>query len=119
MKPIINLFNKINKLLKMSKKEIKERMRKQLDDDAYLTQITRTPFDKADINHNGTIEMKELKACMIEIAEGMGSEIPKDKVIKDEFYKLDTNKNNTLEFSEFKVFVKKCMLNIIDAIPDN
>ena len=103
----------------MSKKEIKERMKNQLNDDAYLTQIAKKTFDRADSNHNGTIDIKELKNCMIEVAQGMGNEIPKEQVIKDEFYKLDSNKNNKIEFSEFKIFVKNSLLAIIDAIPDN
>ena len=43
----------------MSKKEIKERMIKQLNDDEYLYHIARKAFDEADKNHNGTIDIKE------------------------------------------------------------
>ncbi len=99
-------------------REIKEKMRKQLNDDIYLTSLTKKSFDAADKNHNGTIDIKELKSCMVEIAQGLGCGIPKDQVIIDEFYKLDTNRNNTIDFNEFKVFVKKNMLILIDRIPE-
>ena len=103
----------------MSKKEIKERMKKQLEDDAYLTEISKKPFEQADINKNGEIDIKELKACMIEIAQGMGTEIPKNKVVVEEFYNLDKDKNKTIDFNEFKTFIKNNMIKIIDSIPED
>ena len=102
----------------INNREIKEKMKMQLNDDKYLTSLTRKSFDAADKNHNGTIDIKELKSCMVEIAQGLGVGIPKDQVIIEEFYKLDSNKNNTLDFNEFKVFVKKSMLILIDKIPE-
>ncbi len=102
----------------MSNKEIKKKMKDQLNDDAYLTKVTKKSFDTADKNHNGTIDIKELKNCMVDIAKGLGSVIPKEEVIKDEFYKLDKDKNQVLDFEEFKVFVKKSLLILIDRIPD-
>ena len=103
----------------MASKEIKQKMLKQLDDDAYLTKISKKPFESADKNRNGQIDIKELKASMIEIAQGMGAEIPKDKVIIDEFYSLDKDKNKTIDFNEFKIFVKNNMIKIINSIPEN
>ena len=103
----------------MASKEIKQKMLKQLDDDAYLTKISKKPFESADKNKNGQIDLKELKASMIEIAQGMGAEIPKDKVIIDEFYSLDKDKNKTIDFNEFKIFVKNNMIKIINSIPEN
>lgn len=102
----------------MNNKEIKAKMKRQLEDDQYLTNITRQSFATADINKNGTIDIKELKVCMIDIAQGMGCNIPRDEVIKDEFYKFDKDKNQTLDFQEFKAFVKKNMQILIDRIPD-
>ena len=102
----------------MASKEIKQKMLKQLDDDAYLTKISKKPFESADKNRNGQIDIKELKASMIEIAQGMGAEIPKDKVIIDEFYILDKDKNKTIDFNEFKIFVKNNMIKIINSIPE-
>ena len=103
----------------MSKKNIKELMKKQLEDDNYLTSISKKPFEEADKNKNGTIDFKELKACMVEIAQGMGDKIPKDKIIAEEFHYLDKDKNKTIDFKEFKMFIKNNMLRIIDSIPDN
>ena len=103
----------------MSNKEIKEKMIQQLNDDAYLTQISKKPFEAADKNKNGQIEIKELKACMIEIAQGMGKEIPNNKAILEEFLKLDKDKSKTIDFPEFKTFVKNNMIKIINTIPDN
>ena len=103
----------------MSKKNIKELMKKQLEDDNYLTSISKKPFEEADKNKNGTIDFKELKACMIEIAQGMGDKIPKDKIIVEEFQYLDKDRNKTIDFNEFKMFIKNNMLRIIDSIPDN
>ena len=103
----------------MSIKEIKERMLKQLDDDKYLTQISKKPFETADSNKNGQIDVKELKACMIEIAQGMGTEIPKDRIICEEFIKLDKDKSKTIDFNEFKAFIKDNMTKIINSIPEN
>ena len=103
----------------MSKKNIKELMKKQLEDDNYLTSISKKPFEEADKNKNGTIDFKELKACMIEIAQGMGDKIPKDKIIVEEFQYLDKDGNKTIDFNEFKMFIKNNMLRIIDSIPDN
>ena len=103
----------------MSNKEIKEKMIQQLNDDAYLTQISKKPFEAADKNKNGQIEIKELKACMIEIAQGMGKEIPNNKAIFEEFLKLDKDKSKTIDFPEFKTFVKNNMIKIINSIPDN
>ena len=101
-----------------SNKEIKSNMKNQLNDDAYLTKIATKAFQTADKNDNGSIDIKELKACMIDIAQGLGAAIPKDEVIRDEFYKFDVNKNQTLDFQEFKIFVKKTLLILIDRIPD-
>ena len=102
----------------MNNKQIKENIRRQLNDDAYLTSITKKSFDSADKNKNGAIDMKELKACMIEIAQGLGRPIPEDEAARKEFLNLDTDKSNTIDFNEFKKFVKKNMLLMIDAIPD-
>ena len=103
----------------MSKKEIKELMKKQLEDDKYLTSISKKPFVEADKNKNGTIDFKELKACMIEIAQGMGDKIPKDKIISEEFENLDKDNNKKVDFNEFKAFIKNNMIRIIDSMPDN
>ena len=100
-------------------KEIRERMKQQLEDDTYLTQIAKKPFEAADKNKNGSIDIKELKACMIEIAKGMGTEIPKKKIVAEEFYSLDKDGNQTIDFNEFKIFVKNSMLKIIDSVPDS
>ena len=102
----------------MNNKKIKEKMRKQLNDDAYLTNIARKAFEAADRNKNGSIDIKELKACMLEIAQGLGGEVPKEDVVRDEFYRLDKDKNKTLDFNEFKLFVKKNMLDLIERIPE-
>ena len=102
----------------MNNKQIKENMRKQLNDDKYLTAIAKQSFESADKNHNGTIDIKELKACMIDISQGLGCSIPKDEIVRDEFYKLDKDRNQTIDFSEFKEFVKKNMLFLINRIPD-
>ena len=102
----------------MNNKQIKENIRKQLNDDNYLTFITRKSFDSADKNKNGAIDIKELKACMIDIAHGMGRPIPDDEIAKREFVYLDKDRNNTIDFEEFKQFVKKNMLMMIDALPD-
>ena len=102
----------------MNNKQIKENIRKQLNDDTYLTFITRKSFDSADKNKNGAIDIKELKACMIDIAHGMGRPIPDDEIAKREFVYLDKDRNNTIDFEEFKQFVKKNMLMMIDALPD-
>ena len=102
----------------MNNKEIKENLRKQLNDDAYLTEISRNSFDSADKNHNGTIDIKELKSCMIEMAQGLGNAIPKEEIIKREFYDLDKDKNKKIDFEEFKAFIKKNMLKIIEALPE-
>ena len=102
----------------MNNKEIKANLIKQLNDDAYLTSITKKSFESADRNRNGTIDIKELKACMIDIAQGLGTAIPKDEIVRDEFYKLDRDKNKTIDFVEFKAFVKANMIKIINRIPD-
>ena len=102
----------------MAKKEIKERMIKQLNDDAYLTPIARRAFDTADKNHNGSIDIKELKACMIDIAQGFGNDIPEEKFVLEEFYKLDKDRNQTIDFNEFKIFVKNTMISIINSVPE-
>ena len=103
----------------MSKKETKENMKKKLNDDEYLTSVTRKLFESADKNHNGTIEMKELKACMISVAQGLKLEKPKEEVVKQEFYKLDCDKNKLIDFNEFKSFVKQNMLKVIENMPDD
>ena len=102
----------------MASKEIKEKMLKQLEDDEYLTKISKKPFESADKNKNGQIDIKELKACMIEISQGMGAEIPEDKVILEEFYNLDKDNNKTIDFKEFKMFIKNNMKKIINSIPE-
>ena len=102
----------------MATKEIKAKMLSQLEDDEYLTKISKKPFESADKNKNGQIDIKELKACMIEISQGMGAEIPNDQLIIDEFYSLDKDKNKTIDFNEFKIFIKKNMTKIINSIPE-
>ena len=103
----------------MSNREIKEKMRQQLNDDNFLTTVTKKAFDDADKNKNGTIDIRELKACMIDIAQGIGKDIPEEELFRNEFYKLDKDRNNTVDFDEFKIFVKTNMLMLIDMIPDN
>ena len=39
----------------MNNKQIKENIRRQLNDDAYLTSITKKSFDSADKNKNGNV----------------------------------------------------------------
>ena len=85
----------------ISNKEIKERMKQQLNDDKFLTAITRKSFDPMDKNKNGTIDIRELKACMIDIAQGIGNAIPEEESTRNEFYKLDKDRNNTVDFDEF------------------
>ena len=41
----------------MMTKEIRERMKQQLEDDVYLTQIAKKPFEAADKNKNGSIDI--------------------------------------------------------------
>ena len=106
-------------MARMSNKEIKEKMRKQLNDDNFLTGVTKKSFDEADKNKNGTIDIRELKACMIEIAQGLGNAIPEEENARNEFFQLDKDRNNTVDFDEFKQFVKKNMLILIDRIPDD
>ncbi len=104
-------------MMKISK-ELKEKMKQQLNNDEYLTSITRKSFDAADKNGNGVIDIKELKACMIDIAQGMGSTVPEDESARNEFFHLDKDKNNTVDFNEFKQFVKKNMIMLIDRMPE-
>ena len=92
---------------KLSNKDIKERMKQQLNDDIFLTAITRKSFDRADKNKNGTIDIRELKACMIDIVQRIGSAIPEEESTRNELYKLDKDRNNTVDFDEFKLFIKK------------
>ena len=55
---------------------------------------------------------------MVDIAQGMGTDIPKNRVVSEEFYKLDKDKSQTIDFIEFKTFVKKSMIAIINSMPD-
>ena len=103
----------------MSNKNIKENMKKQLNDDIYLTKIAKNAFDFADKNKNGIIDMTEFKRCLIEIAQGLGAPLPEDSQARDEFFHFDKDKNNVIDFDEFKLFVKKYMILLIDKLPDN
>ena len=58
---------------------MKENMKKRLNDDEYLTNITRKLFEKIDKNHNVSIEIKELKSCLISVAQWLGKELPKEE----------------------------------------
>ena len=103
---------------KPNNKEIKEKMRKQLSDEIYITELTKKSFEVADKNHNGIISINELKNSMIDIAKGLGYSLPNNQNIQAEFDKLDLDKNKKIDFLEFKEFVKKNMLILIDRIPE-
>ena len=103
---------------KLSNKEFKENMRTRLQDDNYLTELTKRAFAQADNNKNGTIDIYELKKSMYDVCKGLGCSYPDENIIMEEFYKLDKDKNNKIDFFEFKEFVKRSMLIIINRIPD-
>ena len=94
-------------------------MRAKLNDDQYLTSISKQAFVAADKNHNELISLKELRACMNEIAQGLGCGLPTDKDVQEMFSHLDSNKDKKIDFNEFKSFVKENMLKLINRIPDN
>ena len=101
----------------MDRNEMKENMRRQLEDDNYLTFIARNSFNSVDKDKSGTIDVKELKTCMSNIAKGLKMPIPEDEVAKLEFSYLDKDNNSSIDFDEFKQFVKKYMLLMINNIP--
>ena len=103
----------------MNNKKIKEEMRAKLNDDQYLTSVAKQAFAAADKNHNNLISLKELKACMNELAQGLGCVEPTDKDVQEMFTHLDSNKDKKIDFNEFKSFVKENMLKLINRIPDN
>ena len=78
-----------------------------------ITQSAREIFDTFDSDHDGVINISELKPLLSQISKQLGVPEPSDKDIEEGFKQLDDNNDNVLQFSEFIPFYKQIYENLI------
>ena len=80
-------------------------IKKILNDQHLLEQVTKRCFDSVDTDHSGKIETNELKDILIQISMDFKAEPPTDEEVKGVLDQLDTDKSGTVELKEFEVLI--------------
>ena len=93
----------------------KQQLLLKLSEEETFNQVALHAFNSVDKNKNGTIDIRELQACMVDMSQGLGVSVPDPNEIIDMFVKLDKDRNKTIDFNEFKIFVKMALKKIIQA----
>ena len=84
----------------------KEELAKKINDDAFVTQVTKKYFEHYDKNCNKYIEKRELLNVMKDISKTIFGCDPEKGALESQFEKLDKDKNNKIDITEFKPFIK-------------
>ena len=91
-----------------------EAIKEILADDESINRITKTSFDKIDVDGSGFIELKELETIMLRISADMGVEPPKPQDIEEVFKGIDKNNSGKIDYEEFAILIKKVLINLIN-----
>ena len=84
----------------------KEDLMNKANDDSFITQVAQKYFQFYDKNTNNSIDKKELKKIMKDIAKTFYGCEPEKEAIEEQFKNLDKDNNNSIDFNEFKTFIK-------------
>ena len=84
-------------------------IKKILNDDNILSEVTKRSFDEVDTNHSGKIDLKELTEILNQISVDFKAEPPTDEELTQVFNVLDTDKSGTIDFIEFKALIKEVL----------
>ena len=69
----------------------------------------RKLFEKYDLDKNVILDPKEFQKVMTEILNGLGENLPADKICeiaREGFIRFDLNNNHKMEFNEFYEFMR-------------
>ena len=86
----------------------------KVEDDAFITEVSKKYFTHYDRNGDNLLEKKELLTVMTDIAQTFFGCTPEKGAIDFQFSKLDTDKNNRIDFAEFKAFIKDYLKMMVD-----
>ena len=89
-------------------------IKKILNDEKLLEQVTKRSFDSVDTDKSGKIDTKELKQILIQISMDFKAEPPTDDEVKDVLNQLDTDHSGTVELAEFQVLVKDLLKAMLE-----
>lgn len=84
-----------------------------LNDETKLDKFVRDAFKKVDSDESGNIDKKELIVILSEIANYIGSTVPKEEDVKAVFNFLDTDHSNLITLDEFKILIKDILTHIV------
>ena len=89
-------------------------IKKILNDEKLLEQVTKRSFDSVDTDKSGKIDTKELKQILIQISMDFKAEPPTDDEVKGVLDQLDTDHSGTVELAEFQVLVKDLLKAMLE-----
>merc|ERR1711974_371669 len=82
---------------KQKEKQIKEEQKQQ----RYREKVKEICFDKYDTNHDGVLELSELKQYIRDLCERTGMQMPSQAFLGMLFKSCDDDKNQRIDFDEF------------------
>ena len=94
----------------------KEELPKKINDDNFITEVSKKYFYNYDKNINSFIEKKELVKIMKDISMTFFGCEPEKGAIESQFKKLDKDKNEKIDFSEFKAFIKDYLKMVVEYV---
>lgn len=80
-----------------------------LADEAALNEVTKSVFESVDTDGSGTIDRRELKAAMTDVARMAGMEAPSEASIDQALTALDQDQSGTIDVEEFKVLIRQLL----------
>mmetsp|Transcript_12382 Transcript_12382/g.12421 ORF Transcript_12382/g.12421 Transcript_12382/m.12421 type:complete len:92 (+) Transcript_12382:39-314(+) len=80
-----------------------------LSDDVKLTEVTKAVFDQVDADQSGTIDKRELKNAMIQVAREANIQPPTDHAVDQALHALDADGSGTIDVNEFKVLIRQLL----------
>ena len=86
----------------------------KVEDDAFITEVSKKYFTNYDKNNNNFLEKKELLTIMTDISQTFFGCKPEKGAIESQFSQLDKDKNNRIDFMEFKAFIKDYLKMMAD-----
>ena len=86
----------------------------KINDDSFITQVSKNYFRSYDKNGDKYIAKKELMIIMTDISKTYFGCLPEKSAIEAQFKKIDRDKNEKIDFAEFKSFIKEFLKMIVD-----
>ena len=84
----------------------RDELPKKINDDGFITEVSKKYFYNYDKNTNNYIEKTELIKIMKDISLTFFGCKPEKGAIETQFHKLDKDKNDKIDFAEFKAFIE-------------